>query len=71
MIPANIDHVQIIADLNSWGIKDAKIEMFCGFSQGHIRHLKEGLIRQLSYPRAARLYNLWFDEAKLHTTSTS
>lgn len=62
MIPANIDHVQIIYDLNKWGIKDAKIEMFCGFSKGYVIHIKSGDVSQMIYARAARLYNFWFDE---------
>lgn len=63
-IPANIDHVGIIAELNSWGWRDAKIELVCGFSQGYVLHIKAGDVKQMNYQRAARLYNLWFDEAK-------
>ena len=62
MIPANIDHVAIVADLNQWGIGDYKIEMICGFSVGYVNHLKTGGVRQMAYQRAARLYNFWFEE---------
>jgi hypothetical protein len=62
MIPANIDHVAICHDLNEWGIKDYKIEMICGFTEGYVHHLKTGGVRQMAYQRAARLYNFWFEE---------
>lgn len=63
MIPANVDHVSILADLNGWGIRDYKIEAICGFSIGYVAQLKCGNVKQMSYQRAARLYNFWFDEA--------
>ena len=62
MIPANVDHVAIIGDLNAWGIADYKIEAICGFSIGYVNHLKTGGVRQMAYQRAARLYNFWFEE---------
>lgn len=69
MIPANIDHVQIIADLNAWGLGDYKIGAICGFSQSYIGQLKCGNIHRMSYDRAARLYNFWFDEAEARKAS--
>lgn len=63
MIPANIDHLAILIDLNSWGIRDYKIELICGFSVGYVSQIKGGNVKQMSYQRAARLYNFWFDEA--------
>lgn len=66
MIPADIDPKGIIADLNTWGIRDYKIEMICGFSIGYVAQLKCGAIQQMTYQRAARLFNFWFDEARLH-----
>lgn len=62
MIPANIDHVSIVRDLNKWGILDYKIEAICGFSEGYVNHLKTGGVRQMAYQRAARLYNFWWEE---------
>jgi hypothetical protein len=62
MIPANIDHVSIVRDLNKWGIADQKVEMICGFSRGYIAHIKGGQVRQMLYQSAARLYNFWFEE---------
>lgn len=66
MIPANVDHVGIVAELNGWGIADFKIEMICGFSRGYVSHLKTGGVQQMSYQLAARLYNFWDEERKLH-----
>lgn len=66
MIPANIDIVAIIKDLNAWGLGDRKIEMICGFADGHITHIKAGRKGELGYSRAARLYNFWWEECKLH-----
>jgi hypothetical protein len=62
-IPANIDHIALVRDLNRWGISDYKIEAICGFSVGYVSHLKKtGGAQQMGYQRAARLYNFWFDE---------
>jgi hypothetical protein len=62
MIPANVDHIGIIADLNTWGIRDYKIELCCNFSEGYVAQLKCGNVKQMAYQRAARLYNFWFEE---------
>ena len=62
MIPPNIDHRSIIADLNEWGIGDYKIELVCGFAQSYVGQLKNANIRQMTYQRAARLYNFWCEE---------
>lgn len=64
-IPANIDHVAIIKDLNRWGIGDRKIEAICGFSDGYARHAKAGNFVEMGYQKAARLYNFWLDECRL------
>lgn len=64
MIPANIDHVTIVRELNEMGWRDAKIELVCGFSQGYVLHIKAGHVQQMNYQRAARLYNLWFEEVQ-------
>lgn len=65
MIPANIDYVALVEELNSFGIGDYKLELICGFSDGYIRHLKNGSYRDMTYQRAARLYNFWAEERKL------
>jgi hypothetical protein len=62
MIPANIDYVAIVEELNAWGMGDYKLELICGFSEGYLRHLKNGSYRDMTYQRAARLYNFWCDE---------
>ena len=62
MIPANIDHKQILEDLNTWGLRDYKIEAICGYSVGYVGQLKTDKIVQMTYQRAARLYNFWFEE---------
>lgn len=64
MIPANVDHIQILADLNIWGLRDYKIEAICGFSIGYVSYLKGNPDTRMSYDRAARLYNFWWDEQK-------
>jgi len=66
MIPANIDHVAIVQDLNRWGYRDYKIELICGFSVGYVSQLKCGNVRQMVYQRAARLYNFWLAERDTH-----
>lgn len=68
MIPAGIDYKGIIADLNTWGIRDYKIELICGFTIGYIAQVKCGAIKQMTYPRAAVLFNFWEDEAKLRVS---
>jgi hypothetical protein len=65
MIPANIDHVSIIAELNAWGLRDYKIELICGFSVGYVAQLKCGNVAQMTYQRAARLFNFWEEEKVL------
>jgi hypothetical protein len=69
MIPANIDHVSIVQDLNRWGIADQKVEMICGFSRGYISKIKGGDVKQMIYQRAARLYNFWFEEHRRRVVS--
>jgi len=69
-IPANIDHVAIIKDLNRWGLLDAKIENICGFSQGYVSQLRAGRIRQMTYQRAARMYNFWVEELGTRVPTT-
>lgn len=71
MIPAQIDHQSIIADLKSWGWVDFKIELACGFSSGYIAQLKCGNISEMGYQKAARLFNFWEAEQALHTRVTS
>jgi len=66
MIPANIDQVQILADLNRWGLGDYKITQILGFSEGYIAQLKCGNIGQMSQQRAARLWNFWWPELRNH-----
>lgn len=65
MIPANIDYQSIVQELNAFGIGDYKLEAICGFSDGYIRHLKNGSYRDMTYQRAARLYNFWCEERAL------
>jgi hypothetical protein len=65
VIPANIDHGALLADLNRWGIVDFKIEMICGLSRGYVSQLKKRPDTSMTYQLAARLYNFWFDEREL------
>lgn len=68
MIPANIDHRQILQELNAWGLRDYKIEAICGFSVGYVAQLKSGNVKQMSYQRAARLYNFHQSEQELRAS---
>jgi hypothetical protein len=61
-IPANIDHLALVCDLGRWGWSDTKIELVCGFSRGYVAHIRAGDVKQMIYQRAARLYNLWWEE---------
>ena len=63
MIPAQIDYMALVNDLNGWGIRDYKIEAICGLNQGTIAKLKCRAQRSMVYENAARLYNFWHDEA--------
>ncbi len=63
MIPANLDYLALLSDLNGWGIRDYKIEAICGLNQGLVAKLKCGAQRSMLYENAARLYNFWLDEA--------
>lgn len=67
MIPAKIDHLSILQDLKGMGWLDFKIELACGFASGYVSQLKCGNIQDMSYARAARLYNFWESERDLQT----
>ena len=62
MIPI-VDHRQCVADLNAWGWRDYKIDLVCGFTGGYVAQIKCGNIALMSQDKAARLYNLWEQEA--------
>lgn len=70
MIPANIDYCAIVRELVTWGIVPSKIELICGFSQGYVSHMLEGRYKDMTYQRAARLYNFWWDERELRGLNT-
>jgi hypothetical protein len=69
MIPANIDTVHILRDLNEWGWRDYKIEMACGFSKGYIAQVRCRNVKEMTYARAARLYNFWLAESETQLAS--
>ena len=58
MIPAHLDFNALIADLNAAGLTRSKIEYLCGFSECYLSHLTRGKISDMTYRRAAKLYNL-------------
>ena len=62
MIPAKLDYVQMLNDLNGLGIADYKIEMICGLSDGHASRLRTRSGGRVSYVISARLYNYWCSE---------
>lgn len=66
MIPANLDYLDMVTQLNGWGVQDYKIEMICGLNKGLIAKLKCRAQRSMIYENAARLYNFWLDEALAH-----
>ncbi len=63
MIPPNIDYEAMLRSLNEWGVRDYKIESICALSEGYVAQLKCGNIGQMTYQRAARLYNFWCEQA--------
>lgn len=65
MIPANIDHAEIIRDLHGMGWLNYNIEQACGFSNGYVGQLTAGRVKQMTYQKAARLYNLWWSECEM------
>lgn len=71
MIPAQIDVLQIVADLKAWGWLDSKIEVACGLGQGYIAQVRGGFIKEPAYGKAARLYNFWEDEQRLQTRAAA
>lgn len=64
MIPANLDYLCIFNELNAKGISDYKIEAMCSLTDGHISHMRAGHWHEMTYQRAARVYNLWFEEVQ-------
>lgn len=62
MIPANIDYRAIVQELESFGFGPYKIDLICGFHEGAVADIAAGRTREMSYQRAARLYNFWWDE---------
>jgi transcriptional regulator with XRE-family HTH domain len=58
VIQVEIDAIAILDELNALGWRDYKIEMECGFSKGYVDQIRRGNVRELKYPRAARLINL-------------
>ncbi len=66
-IPAGIDHLMLLADLKRWGWQDNKIELACDFSSGYVSQLKCGNIKDMSYSKAARLFNFWESELDLYS----
>jgi hypothetical protein len=69
MIPMAIDSKQLIEDLSQWGWLDFKIETVCGFSRGYVAQIRCGNIKEMSYARAARLYNFWLEEEEKNRPS--
>ena len=67
MIPAQIDTMQIVADLNAWGWRDYKIEIACGLGSGYIAQVRCENIREPAYGKAARLFNFWESQRDLQT----
>ena len=65
MIPAQVDVLQIVADLNAWGWRDYKIEVACGLGGGYIAQVRCGNIREPAYGKAARLFNFWEEQSRL------
>lgn len=65
MIPPAIDHVAILDDLRAWGWCNYKVEIACGFTRGYVAQLRCGNIAEMSYNRAARLFNFWEEEQEL------
>lgn len=65
MIPANIDYVAIVRELATFGYGNRKLDLICGFAEGSIAYIVAGDNRDMTYQRAARLYNLWWEERQM------
>ena len=58
MIPESIDPQALLRDLNAAKWKDCYIEEACGFSKGYVSQIKCGNVKNMSYEKGAKLYNL-------------
>ena len=65
MIPLNIDIPSILADLQTWGWTNHKIELASGLPKNYVSQLKNGSIQNPLYQNAALLYNFWCSEREL------
>ena len=61
-IPMQIDMLGIVAELNSLGWSDYKIEITAGLGSGYIANFRRGRIVSPGYITAARLWNFWVSE---------
>jgi hypothetical protein len=64
MMQVEVDVVQLIADLRTWGWRDQKIEVACGFSAGYVAKLCAGPRPERPYQLVARLHNFWVSEGE-------
>lgn len=62
MIPANLDYVSMIEDLNGFGWTDYRLDAILGYSAGYCAQVRCRNIKDPTYPKASRLYNFWFAE---------
>lgn len=61
-IPTEIDFPALIQQLKDLKWSDREIEDECGFRHGYLTQVRGGYIKEMSYDKGAKLYNLWLRE---------
>lgn len=59
LIPEMLDYVGLFDDLNKLHMCDAVIERQCELAPGHVAHMRAGRWQDMTYRRAAKVFNLW------------
>ena len=58
MIPDRLDYKAMLVDLANIGLCASDVEYLCGFSECYLSHVNRGIIKDMAYHRAAKIYNL-------------
>jgi len=62
MIPAQLDYVTMLERLNSCGWTNWRLDAILGYSPGYCSQVKCGNVKEMTYPKASRFYNFWYEE---------
>jgi len=57
LMPEELDHRQLLKELNEVGWIDEKISVALNWNSGYVRQLKNGSVQNMGYRNAAKLYN--------------